>query len=232
MPSTQERLDELERLIARVWQAGDIKLKATAHPDALTTTWAEVDEDGLLWVVANGAAWDAGKVTAYPKLYAALGSPTLPANLPDWKDRFIAAPGTNNGGALSTGGARTVSFTLSQANLPNYTLPDTLAVGIGTLAVGIGTLAISPNPHAHGAIHAHNDGSGGNLGINTGVGQNNSPAVPGAFVDSTSLSVAGAPSLSGSPSQTGSVTSGGSGTSKSVATVPPYLTVGVILLKV
>lgn len=142
MPSTDERLSALERAIARVWQPGDLKLKAVAHPDALTTTWAEVNEDGLLWIVANGAAWDAGKVLAYPDLYAALGSPTLPANLPDWKDRFIAAPGTNNGGALATGGARTVSFTLSQANLPNYTLPNTLSVGIGTLAAGIGTLAL------------------------------------------------------------------------------------------
>jgi hypothetical protein len=238
MPSTEEQLRALQIALDSVWQTGDLKFSEVAHPDALTSALVEAQPG---WLIANGATFTQA---AYPALYTLLGGGTLP----NYKDRFIAAPGATRGQG-QIGGANSALVSITQANLPNVTWPDTLGVtshshGVGTLAVashthGVGTLAISPNPHTHD-LHYHGNTNTSGTGFNIADVAGGDGTGTGTL--STSLSVTGstasvAPALSGStdaqaPAVSGSVTSGGSGTALSVPSVPPFRTVGVVLIRV
>jgi hypothetical protein len=98
---------------------------------------------------------------------------------------------------------------IAQANMPSYTLPNTLAIS-STLAVS-STLGISDPGHSHTLNNATNvthsnlfgGGSGTTGGTNSDITVNS---------NTTGITLSGGVSLTGSATITGGVTSGGSGT--------------------
>jgi len=120
-------------------------------------------------------------------------------------NRLTTASGMNFGTLSGTGGVETV--TVAQANLPNYTLPNTLGVSItdpthfhggGDLFDAVGTTSFSPGG-ATGVNAVNNTGPGNTASASTGI----------------------------SASITGSITSGGSGTA--LTNMPPAIVANKLL---
>jgi microcystin-dependent protein len=131
----------------------DVPRDVKALADKVDATVASVPVGSLLmwptstppagFLVCNGAVVP---VASYPLLDAVLGSVGGNITLPDFTDRFPAAPGTDNGALNVLGGESRHALSAAESGVPAHTHPDgTLAVASHGHNIGGGTAKVPTN---------------------------------------------------------------------------------------